>query len=86
MSMNKDLVWAKYVKANPSFGGDGNVTLSARGLKKLFNQTWDLAFQAGLEYDPPAEVEDYEEEPREPRELKGNPAATHIFNTIFGHK
>lgn len=73
MSMNKDLVWAKYVKGNPSFGGDGNVTMSAKGLRKLFNQTWDLAFQAGL---------DYEEEPRE---FKGNPAAMHIFNTIFGH-
>lgn len=80
--MNKDLVWAKYVKGNPSFGGYGNVTLSAKGLRKLFNQTWDLAFQAGLDYDPPADVEDYEEEPRE---FKGNPAAMHIFNTIFGH-
>ena len=41
---------------NPSFAGDGNVTMSARGLRKMFDQTWDLAIHEGEEENeaPPA--------------------------------
>ena len=45
--MKKSELWAIYTKKNPSFAGDGNVTLSARGLRKLFNQTWDTAYHDG---------------------------------------
>ena len=45
--MKKSELWAIYVKRNPSFDGDGNVTMTARGLKKLFDTTWDTALYDG---------------------------------------
>ena len=45
--MKKSQLWKIYVAKNPSFAGDGNITMSARGLRKLFDQTWDLAFYEG---------------------------------------
>jgi hypothetical protein len=46
--MTKKQLWDKYTERNPSFKEKGNVTLSSAGLKKLFDQTWDLAFVAGV--------------------------------------
>jgi hypothetical protein len=56
--MTKKQLWAAYTAKNPSFDGDGNVTLSAAGLRKMFNQTWDIAFEQGEDesdedYSPP---------------------------------
>jgi hypothetical protein len=56
--MTKKQLWAVYTAKNPSFDGDGNVTLSAAGLRKMFNQTWDIAFEQGEDeidedYNPP---------------------------------
>lgn len=49
------------MERNPSFDGDGNVTLSARGLRKMFEQTWEIAFDSGVmddePYIPPKKVE-----------------------------
>lgn len=45
--MKKSQLWKIYVAKNPSFAGDGNITMSARGLRKLFDQTWDLAYHEG---------------------------------------
>lgn len=45
--MSKAELWRKFAARNPSFDGDGAVTLSARGLRKLFSQTWDIAYGAG---------------------------------------
>jgi hypothetical protein len=45
--MKKSELWAIYAKRNPSFDGDGNVTMTARGLRKLFETTWDTAFYDG---------------------------------------
>jgi hypothetical protein len=45
--MTKEELWAVYVKRNPSFEGEGTVTLSKRGLKKLFDTTWDTAYFDG---------------------------------------
>jgi hypothetical protein len=39
--MTKEKLWRIFVKANPSFGREGNVTMSANGLKKMFDTTWD---------------------------------------------
>ena len=47
--MTKNELWKIYVKRNPSFEGDGNVTMSAKGLRKLFDTTWDTAFYEGEE-------------------------------------
>lgn len=55
--MTKKQLWAVYTAKNPSFDGDGNVTLSAAGLRKMFDQTWDIAFNSG---EPEgSEYEDY---------------------------
>ena len=45
--MKKSQLWKIYTAKNPSFAGDGNITMSARGLRKLFDQTWDYAFHEG---------------------------------------
>lgn len=45
--MKKSELWKAYVAKNPSFAGNGKVTLSAAGLRKLFNQTWDIAYHEG---------------------------------------
>ena len=49
--MTKNELWNIYIKRNPSFNGDGNITMSAKGLKKLFDTTWDTAFYKGEEED-----------------------------------
>jgi len=45
--VKKSQLWKIYVAKNPSFAGDGNITMSARGLRKLFDQTWDYAYEQG---------------------------------------
>lgn len=51
--MKKSQLWKIYCAKNPAFERDGNVTLSTRGLRKLFEQTWDLAYEEGEpEHDP----------------------------------
>lgn len=47
--MTRDELWESYVAKNPSFASGGNVTLSAAGLRKMFNQTWDKANAAGFD-------------------------------------
>lgn len=54
--MKKSQLWKLYCAKNPSFAGDGNVTMSARGLRKLFDQTWDFAFYEGEEENEHAPV------------------------------
>jgi len=44
--MTRQELWSIYAAKNPSFNGDGEVTLKASGLRKLFEQTWVAAFQA----------------------------------------
>lgn len=46
--MKKEDLWAIYVRKNPEFDSDGNVTMSAKGLKKLFEQTWDVGNREGF--------------------------------------
>jgi hypothetical protein len=47
--MTRSQLWKSYVKRNPSFAGDGNVTMTACGLRKLFDTTWDVAYYNGEE-------------------------------------
>ena len=41
--MNKEELWIEYVRQNPAFGSDGNVKISVKSLRKLFDLTWDTA-------------------------------------------
>jgi hypothetical protein len=66
--MTKRELWKIYAKRNPSFDGDGNVTLSAAGLRKMFETTWEIAMYDG------------EEEPSSKQPASGNvDALKHIF-------
>ena len=56
--MKKSQLWKIYCAKNPSFAGDGNVTMSARGLRKMFDQTWDLAIHEGEEENEAPPVND----------------------------
>jgi hypothetical protein len=44
--MTKNELWEIYCTKNPSFEEDGNVTLSTKGLRKLFETTWDQAIRS----------------------------------------
>jgi len=45
--MTKSELWKIYTDKNPAFAGDGQVTLSAAGLRKLFDQTYEQGFEQG---------------------------------------
>ena len=47
--MTKKELWKIYAKRNPSFDGEGMITLSAAGLRKLFETTWEIAMYDGEE-------------------------------------
>jgi hypothetical protein len=44
--MTKYELWEIYCTKNPSFEQEGNVTLSTKGLRKLFETTWDKAIES----------------------------------------
>ena len=69
--MTKRELWKIYAKRNPSFDGEGNVTLSAAGLRKMFETTWEVAMYDG------------EEEPSSKQPASGNVDA---LKQIFGMK
>ena len=46
--MTQQELWSAYCARNPSFSSDGEVTMTANGLKKLFEQTWCIAHEAGV--------------------------------------
>lgn len=48
LAMTKQQLWGIYTTKNPSFLEDGFITLTKDGIKKLFDQTWDQGFQAGM--------------------------------------
>jgi hypothetical protein len=53
--MTKKELWKIYTARNPTFDGEGTVTMTAAGLRKLFDTTWDVAFHDGEE-EPPERV------------------------------
>jgi len=70
--MTKAELWKVYVDRNPSFEGEGNVTLSKRGLRKFFDTTWDTAYFDG---EPENRPEDY-----------GDSANLEALKSIFGFR
>lgn len=47
--MTKEQLWKIYSSRNPQFASDGSVKMSAAGLRKLFDQTWEIARIEGFE-------------------------------------
>lgn len=42
--MTKEQLWDIYCSKNPSFNSpDNRISMTARGLKKMFEQTWKIA-------------------------------------------
>lgn len=73
--MTKNELWNIYVKRNPSFNGNENITMSAKGLKKLFDTTWDTAFYKGEEEDENIE-----------QNFQQQSASVDMLRSIFGMK
>jgi len=67
--MTKKELWKIYSKRNPSFDGEGMITLSAAGLRKMFETTWEIAMYDG------------EDEPTSKQPASGNIDA---LKQIFG--
>lgn len=46
--MNRDELWKIYVAKNPQFSEeDSRFTMTGAGIKKLFDQTWEMAEKHG---------------------------------------
>lgn len=73
--MTKEELWKVYSNKNPSFNGRGNVTMSAKGLRKLFDTTWDIAMYDGEE-----------EEEVGPKSYHSSSASVDALKSIFGMK
>ena len=69
--MTKKELWKIYTARNPTFDGEGTVTMTAAGLRKLFDTTWNVAFHDG------------EDEPVERVPPSGN---LDVLKQIFGMK
>ena len=71
--MTKNKLWSIYVKKNPSFEGDGNVTMTVKGLRKFFDTTWDTAY-----YDGEPDVENIEQS------FQQDSAGLDVLKSMFG--
>jgi hypothetical protein len=71
--MTRDELWKLYCKKNPVFEADGNVTMTAKGLKKLFDTTYDMGHKAGREAGSKLET-------------KANKMYSGLFDGLFGTK
>jgi hypothetical protein len=47
--MKKSALWAIYVRKYPQFAQEGEITLTTKGLRKMFDTTWDTAYYDGEE-------------------------------------
>jgi hypothetical protein len=68
--MTKSELWAIYCRKNPKFAGDGEITLTTKGLRKMFDVTWDTAFYDG------------EDEPCLESESQVKPGFTNATNSV----
>ena len=50
--MKKSELWAQFAERYPAFDGEGSITMTARGLRKLFHTTWDIAHLEGEDEAP----------------------------------
>lgn len=79
--MKRDELWTAYITRNPQFAGEEPVTMSAAGLKKLFEQTWVKAHEAGVANG----LAQAKLRQQIDRTMSGAPSPD-IFDTFFGGK
>jgi predicted nucleic-acid-binding Zn-ribbon protein len=70
--MTKSELWGIYCRKNPKFAEEGEITLTTKGLRKMFDVTWDTAFYDG------------EDEPCSPKEQSS--ASVETLMKVFGMK
>ena len=52
--MTKDELWKKYCDKNPTFADENaEIYMTGRGLKKLFDQTFEMGEKQGRDSAPP---------------------------------
>ena len=44
----KEKLWMEYIRQNPAFAGPDHVTMSAKGVWKFFEKTYDAAHREGV--------------------------------------
>lgn len=70
--MQRDELWHIYCKKNPRFANETeDVKLSGRGLRKLFEQTWQQAHDQGVRNGRALEAQKH-------------PRADSLFGKVFG--
>ena len=72
--MTQETLWQAYCKRNPSFDSNGEVTMTAAGLKKLYDQTWRFAYEAGVA------------DEKESGSRLTDGGGSDLFNQLFGNK
>lgn len=82
--MNSAELWEAYSTRNPSFNGDGQVTMSAAGLRKLFEQTWSIAYDSG--HRTGRREGQREAAAAASRTYTHTSSPMDIFSTVFGQK
>jgi len=72
--MTQSDLWSIYTTKNPTMGTDDStpITLTSRGLKKLFDTTWEQAHEVGFE-NGKAYAKAHESKPMD-----------NLFNDLFG--
>lgn len=83
--MTQSDLWAIYVAKNPSMGtnDDTQITLTSRGLKKLFDTTCERGHEAGFENGKAWEKAQAD---KVDKALGGLGKSAGIFDEIFGGK
>lgn len=84
--MTRDQLWAMYTAKNPHWLTEG-ATLTAAGVRKLFDTTFDVAERHGFHNGRAAaemEAKDRDRERRWQEEDTGNPLAD-LFNKMRGY-
>lgn len=78
--MTSSELWSIYTTKNPKMGtnDDTQITLTSRGLKKLFETTWERAHEAGFENGKAWEKTQTQSK------SKSDPMS--IFDEVFGKK
>jgi hypothetical protein len=52
----KEKLWMEYIRQNPAFAGPGAVTMSAAGVRKFFEKTYDAGHFNGVTHGRNAEA------------------------------
>lgn len=86
--MNSAELWAIYVAKNPKMGlnDDTQITLTSRGLKKLFDTTWERAHEAGFENGKAWEKARRDKIDEVGNSLGGLGKNSDLFSQMFGGK